>query len=124
MSAPYLAIRALYIQHKRPEWVAWEDLVGFHLATPECYVLKGDGYFAMGRAVQKSATFDEIHDLTRHFPRSQCDAWHVWAFAGDMAKCISNLPYHLPWICLVRFGDEENELRFISTVHMRERLNG
>lgn len=112
MDTPYEKIRAAYL--KQGEGMTWEELVGWHLADPLAYVVKTPDYFIMGRAVIKGASSEDIRDLRVRFPEHKCDAWFLYAFAGDMSKAWAALPRPLPWLAWERFGDPEKELRFIS----------
>lgn len=113
MDSPYEKIRAAYL--KQGEGMTWEELVGWHLADPLAYVVKTPDYFIMGRAVIRGASAEDIRDLRVRFPQQKCDAWFLYAFAGDMSKAWAALPYKLPWLAWERFGDPEKELRYISS---------
>lgn len=95
--------------------MSWEELVGWHLADPFAYVIKTPDYFIMGRAVIKGASSEDIRDLRVRFDPAKCDAWFLYAFAGNMSKAWAALPFHLPWLAWERFGVSEKELRFIPT---------
>lgn len=120
-SAPYDQIRALYAQDPTLA-MTWEELVGWHLADPLAYVIKEPEFFVMGRAVPKAARPEDIRDLRVRFPVEQCDAWHCFAFAGDMRKGFRALPYNLPWICWERYTSKEKELQFVSTASIRRHV--
>lgn len=116
---PYEAIRSKYLEAPGVG-LTWEELVGIHLAHPDCYVIKGPNYFVMGRAVARAAAVELIRDFTHRFNASECDTWHIYAFAGDMGKAFRSLPYPLPWLAWERIHDPE--LRFISTEFVK-RMN-
>lgn len=113
MDTPYEKIRALYLKADGGG-MTWEELVGWHLADPLAYVVKTPDYFVMGRAVTKGASAEDIRDLRVRFPVDKCDAWFLYAFAGDMGKAWAALPFRLPWLAFERIGATEKELRFIS----------
>lgn len=106
--SPYETIRAKYeaSEHDLP-WEAWEDLykrTGFVFATPD--------FFAMGSAGRKGETLVLFGD-------GEKDTWYIFAFAGDMAKCWSILPYELPWIAFERIRGGKRELAFYRTEDLR-----
>lgn len=119
---PYDRIRAAYIANANPAGVTWEELVGFHLASPECYIIKHPDFFVLARAVDKRAPAAAIHDLTHEFAPDDRNTWHLWAFAGDMAKCLASMPYELPWVAWERYAPSQNDLRFVSTTSIRRLL--
>lgn len=123
---PYLQMRALYIEHHRPGEMTWEELVGWHLADPLAHIVKAPTFFVMGRAVSSAAPPAMIRDLTFLFSPGECDAWHLWAFAGDMNKAWRALPHELPFLAWERIGDPGKELRFISAaaIHRHSRTHG
>lgn len=117
MSTPYDQIRAAYLKHG--EGMTWEELVGWHLTNPLAYVVKTPDYFVMGRAVIKEASRTDILDLRVTFQPGSCNAWFLYAFAGDMQKAWAALPYELPWLAWERYGDAEMELRFLSAAQIK-----
>lgn len=117
MSTPYEDIRGAYI-NLGGGGMTWEELVGWHLADPFAYVVKTPEYFIMGRAVVKGATAADIVDLRVRFDQSKCDAWMLYAFAGDKRKAWAALPRPLPWLCWHKFHDSENELRWLPAARI------
>lgn len=86
-------------------------LNGFVFSTPE--------FFAMGRAVVKSANPRVLVDPAHVFPAAECDCWHVYLFAGRMHRAFEIIPWELPWFSFER----GNELRFYPVSSIR-RLSG
>jgi hypothetical protein len=122
MEPPYAQIRALY--QRRSLALTWEQLVGWHLADPLAYVIKEPDFFIMGRAVRKDASPDDIRDLRIRFERG-CDAWFIYAFAGDMGRALDALlakSHTYRFIAFERFDREEKELHFMETARIREKL--
>ena len=73
---------------------------GFVFARPD--------FFIMGRPVVRTADPALVVDPWHHFPTADCDCWHVYLFAGNMARAWSVMPWPLPWFSWER----KNELRF------------
>lgn len=124
MSFPYDEIRAAYIKHADPAAMSWEALVGWHLANPRGHVIKDPSFFVMGRAVDINAGEESVLDLTHDFDPQFCDAWFLYAFAGDKEKAWRALPFELPWLCFQRLGSTGNELHYAPTRAMRRHSNG
>lgn len=123
MTVPYAKIRALYCSQK--QLMTWEQLVGWHLAHPLAYVIKEPSFFIMGRAVSKDSPAEDIRDLRLIFPPEICDAWFIYAFAGDMGRALDALmakSHAHRWIAFERFDREEKELRWMETARIREKL--
>jgi hypothetical protein len=121
--APYDSIRALYVAENLP--LSWEELVGWHLADPLGYVIKEPDFFIMGRAVVKSAGEDNIRDFRVRFPAASCDAWFLYAFAGDMTKAMDRLidkTHHREWIAWERFNRTDKCLSWHKTARIRQQL--
>jgi hypothetical protein len=117
--SPYHQIRVAYLAGDRPAGVSWEELVGYHLANDLFHLVKGPDFFVMGRAIVKGAPLEQIRDLTHRFEPSDCTAWHLWSFAGDMGKAWRALPYELPWLAWERLHEAENELRYVSSASIK-----
>jgi hypothetical protein len=116
---PYDELRALYTAQPMP--MTWEEIVGWHLACPNAEFHKGADFVVMGRPVVKAAGAF-ARDLLMHFPAHLCDAWYVFAMAGNMRRAVASMPYELPWIAFERFGRPEKDLRFIATASLRRLL--
>lgn len=122
MSTPYEQIRLAYLKQVGTG-MTWEELVGWHLADPHAYVVKEPDFFIMGRAVIKAASTEDIRDLRVSFPPDKCDAWFLYAFAGDMGKALDALltkAHRYGWVAWERFGDPEKELRFVRAASVRK----
>lgn len=118
MDSPYEKIRALYIERTPAGRMTWEELVGYMLASSDCYVFKSPEFFIMGRAVPRSAPRIQIEDLTHKFEKADCDAWHIWGIWGDIPKALKAMPYELPWCAVDRHG-VQSDLRFIPMASIR-----
>lgn len=116
---PYLAIREKYVAEIPEGCMTWEQVVGWHLADPLGHVIKGEDFFVMGRAVDSTAPAVDVLDLTHRFEPAACDAWFLFAFAGDKEKAWHALPYELPLLAWQKFHDPELELRFLSAAAIR-----
>lgn len=114
---PYLEIRKKYLEQPSDLLLSWEELVGFHLANESCYLIKGPSFFVMGRPVNRSAGPTLIRDLTYAFAAEECDAWFLYAFAGDMQQALAWVPYDLPFMAWDRSCDEQ--MRFIPLATVR-----
>lgn len=121
---PYDQIRAAHIRHAGPGSMTWEELVGWHLANPFGHVVKHPEFFVMGRAVRKNASDAQILDLTHEFAPIECDAWFLYAFAGDMKKAWAALPFYLPWLCWQRIASAGNDLHWVTTESIRKLTDG
>ncbi len=122
---PYEEIRAKYCLHSGPDDMSWEELVGWHLANPLAYVIKEPDFFVMCRGVVHAAPIETIRNLTSLFPVEQCDAWYIYAFAGDLGKVASVLSdkFHAyPWIGWERFEHEGNTLNWHQCNRIRKQL--
>lgn len=99
--SPYETIRLKYeaSEHEKPWkwWLEYHYERGFVFSTPD--------FFAMGRVTSKSPGMD--------------DCWYIFAFAGDMAKCWSILPWPLPWVAFERILDGKRDLRFYRLEDLR-----
>lgn len=122
-AAPYDQIRALYVGAKLA--MSWEELVGWHLADPLGYVIKEPAFFIMGRAVVKSAGEANIRDFRIRFEPGQCDAWFLYAFAGDMEQALARLldkTHQREWMAWERFARSDNSLSWHKTARIRQQL--
>ena len=123
--SPYEKIRATYLLHCGPDDMTWEELVGWHLADPRAYVIKEPDFFIMGRAVHKDAPAADIRDLRVCFPPDRCNAWFLYAFAGDMEKAINVLldkTHAHPWLAWERYGSTSKELTWHQSSRIRDQL--
>jgi hypothetical protein len=82
-------------------------LYGFVFSRPD--------FFVMGRPVIKAAPYAEIVDPWQVFPSSQCDCWHVFLMAGNVARALAMIPWELPWLSFER----RNVLRFARLDRIR-----
>lgn len=114
---PYESVRAMYLDHPGPVsfeyYLRWHYLNGFVFSTPN--------FFAFGRAILKErseymvANLVEIDELTMH----ECDCWYIQAFAGDMRKAWSIMPWPLPWIAFQRLRGGKFELQTLPTESLK-----
>lgn len=82
------------------------------------YVFSTPTYFAMGRAVDSSASNQLVVNPWHVFPVEQCDAWLVYLVAGDMREAWGRFPYFLPKIGFER----KNVLRYYCAESLAEKL--
>jgi len=61
-------------------------------------------YFMMGRPVVWDADERDILNPEFVFPRERADCWHVYLFAGDMARAWERMPWPLRKISFERGG--------------------
>jgi hypothetical protein len=71
------------------------------------FVFSRPDYFIMGRPVVSTADENDIADPLYQFHSSECDAWHVALFSGNIARAFHVMPWRLPRITMQR----QNELR-------------
>jgi hypothetical protein len=71
------------------------------------FVFSRPDYFVMGRPVISTAPEEEIVNPLVHFPSTDCDAWHIALFSGNIARSFHVMPWRLPRITMQR----QNELR-------------
>jgi hypothetical protein len=77
-------------------------LNGYVFSTPE--------FFLMGRAVDSTASMEDINDPSLAFPRDRQDCWLVYAYAdimgssprGLVKNVLTMMPYHLPMVAWQR----------------------
>lgn len=81
---------------------------GFVFSTPE--------FFVMGRPVKSSAPTREIVNPACDWPREECDCWHVYLMAGDMARAWGILPW-----AMEKFSFERNNrLRVVCARRLQQ----
>lgn len=93
-----------------------EDL---HLHLLNGYVINRPDFFIMGRHVDSRADPEQIVNPEWLFDPMDCDCWHVYLMAGDMARAFEAMPFPLPLISFER----KNELHFQLLADIR-RLTG
>jgi hypothetical protein len=111
---PYTEALAVYTREPCArsfrEDLEWHLLNGFVFSRPD--------FFVMGRPVVSQAAPEMIVGQHR-FPSGLCDCWHIYLFAGNVARAWDMLPWDLP---LVSF-ERSNVLRFHSLAAMRRLSN-
>jgi hypothetical protein len=93
-----------------------EDLRA-HLANG--IIICAPDFFAMGRAISREGTWEEIHDPWFRFPREVQDAWYIYVFAGRVNTCLQFIPFPLRWMAWERVG--KNQLRFLDFNRFKKR---
>ena len=109
--SPFEQLEAAYAAHPQEEpflsYVAHYARHGFVFARPD--------FFAMGRAVRRSAGPAAIKDPRRLFTREESDCWYIHAAAGAMPNIWQIVPWPLGWVCWTRIHDPLAELTFVPT---------
>ena len=91
---PIEKVRALYWRFPQPR--SFEEDVRLHRVTG--YVIETDQVFLMGRPVRHDVPVEAIRCPHVSFARAECDAWFIWAFAGEFKEILSLAPYPLPLV--------------------------
>lgn len=111
----YEKIERAYQEHPKEEplenYVRWHLRHGFVFSRPD--------FFCMGRCVMKEAPADSIRDPMHLFPSEDCNAWYIFAAAGNMARMWQILPWPLGWVCWTRLHDPLSELQFVETERLQ-----
>lgn len=101
---PFEQARAVYARERNArsfdEDLHWHFLNGYVISRPD--------FFIMGRHVVSSAPGWQITDCRWLFDPAECDCWHVYLFAGDIAPAFGIMPWLLPKVSFER----GNDLRF------------
>lgn len=79
------------------------------------FVFSRPDFFVMGRPVISTMQHAFIVNPAYRFHSAECDCWHVYLFAGNIARAWGVLPWPLPLFSWER----KNELRFYpeSAIH-------
>jgi hypothetical protein len=83
------------------DWCArsFRDDLTWHLVNG--FVFSRPDFFVMGRPVVSGV--DPALILGQHrFPSTICDCWHVYLFAGNIARAWDMLPWELPLVSFTR----------------------
>jgi len=78
-----------------------EDLE-HHLRNPSGYVIRTPFGFAMGRAVDHTASVGAIIDPSISFHPSKADCWHLYLYAGKLNQVFTFCPYPLKYVSFER----------------------
>lgn len=111
MKTPYEQARDVY--RSEPCARAFEEDLEAHYING--FVFSRPDFFIMGRPIVKAADPVLIVDPWMRFPSAFADCWHVYLFAGNLARVWDILPWPLPWVAFER----KNELRFYSQEAIR-----
>lgn len=84
------------------EDISWFLEHGFVFSRPD--------FFVMGKPIIRGADSSQVTGLYK-FPSSDCDCWHIYLMAGNIAPMFSIMPWPLPWVSFER----GNELRYYQT---------
>ena len=95
---PRERVKILYEQFPQPR--SFEEDIRLHRVTG--YVLDHPDIFLMGRPVRREAPMEAIVCPHVSFPRSQADAWFIWAMAGKLTLVWTTAPYELPYVGWIR----------------------
>lgn len=76
----------------------------------------------LARPVASAAPVEWINDPGHVFSASDCDAWYVYAFAGNLWAALGHFPYRLPYIAFERAN--QNGLRFLPLDRFIRRCHG
>jgi hypothetical protein len=108
---PYEQARTVYRSEHSVR--SFEEDLHWHLLNG--YVISRPDFFIMGRHVDSKAAPGLILNPSWLFHPKDCDCWHVWLFAGDIAPAFGMMPFPLP---LVSF-ERKNDLRFLPLESIR-----
>lgn len=109
--SPYEIIAQKYFTN--PQEAQFADYVEWFLRNG--YVYSTPDYFVMGKNCRRTAPEEHICDCTHVFDENNSDCWYIFAMAGNIGKCLSVMPYPLPWLAFERLIDNKRELRFYQT---------
>src|SRR4029077_19298097 len=98
---PIEKVRALYWRFPQPR--SFEEDIALHRVTG--YVIDTDDVFLMGRPVRHDVPVEAILCPHVSFAREQCDAWFIWACAGNVKAMPDFAPYPLPLVGWARRND-------------------
>jgi hypothetical protein len=73
------------------------------------FVFSRPDYFVIGRPVISTAPQSQIVNPWHKFPSGECDCWHCYLMAGNIAKAFEIVPWPLPLLSYER----RNVLRFV-----------
>lgn len=113
--SPFERIAAEYARHPKEE--PFENYVRFHLRHG--FVFSRPDFFCMGRPVVRSAPASAIRDPGALFPSELCDAWYIFAAAGNTARIWQIVPWPLPFIGWARLADPLAELTFVEAERLK-----
>lgn len=109
--SPYEQARAVYQREHCPR--TFDQDLELHLRNG--FVFSTPDFFIMGRHVFSKAPVSLIVDPANHFHRDVCDCWHIYLFAGNIAKAFAIEPWPLSLFSMER----KNELRFVPADSIR-----
>ena len=89
--------------------IGWYLHHGFVFSTPD--------FFIMGRNCWRETL--PLVKPDEYFDRMDGDCWYIAAFAGDMSKAWSILPWPLPWIAFQREHAGTKELQFVEISRLK-----
>jgi hypothetical protein len=89
---PRKEVELLYELYPQPR--SFEEDIALHRVTG--YVIDTDDVFLMGRPVRHDVPVEAILCPHVSFAREQCDAWFIWACAGNVKAMPEFAPYPLP----------------------------
>jgi hypothetical protein len=105
--------RAAHVYHTEPCARSFTEDVEAHLLHG--FVVSRPDLFIMFRPVVRSADPRLIVDPQHRFNSAECDCWHVFLAAGNLAIAWRFEPWPLPWLS----WEVKNVLRFARTAKIR-----
>lgn len=108
--SPLEQLAALYNSQETTRTL-WRDI---ELHLQHGYLIKTPTYIAMGKAIVRWMSEEEIKDPECEIPEGyekHADAWYIYAFAGSACNFTSFVPYVLPYVAWHRRG----KLRYYRT---------
>jgi hypothetical protein len=86
-------------------------LYGYVSATPE--------YFYMGRPVNKSASYEDLLDISKTYSPDKQNCWCIYFVSGNMEAAWNNLPFYLPYCTF----EHKGILKFYVLEKLKQRIS-
>lgn len=116
--APIWTARELY--KGSDQTYSWAVMLHAHMAQGYC--ISAPTYFICARPVDTGAPREQIIDPNYEFPLQHCNAWFVYAAAGDALHSLwTVMPHDLPFVAFYRLHTEG--MRVYDTKRIRRLSN-
>ena len=92
--SPRQQIANLYWRYPQPRTFDTDE----RLYRISGHVIETEDVFIMGKGVKLDAPVEMILSPHVSFPRSQHNAWFLFAMAGNLLSMYDAMPYHLPYV--------------------------
>ena len=117
--SPRERIKRLYCEFKQPR--SFEEDERLHRMTG--YVIETEDAFVMGRPVKHDVPVEAIQSPHVKFPREVCDAWYIWAFAGNIKSLLEIVEVVGP-LPLLGWSRRNGTIRWYPYEETRRRVVG